>query len=265
MDNLIISEVNSNHFSQTVIKAITLFEMIAFSDHPIKIRDLAEMTKLPRPTVYRLVHTLQACGYVKQNPDNSYELSTKLLKISRQLLDHLDIRVLAKPILRHLRSITNETAILAVREGENVFYIGNFESTQALRSHSRMGTLDPIYSTAVGKAMLAFLPRQEMERMVAELKLIQLTRFTITNRTALIQQLHEVHTQGCAIEKEENEEGICSIAAPIFEHHHRVAGALGVSGPSSRLNDDQISKFCEYVVEAGNNLSRLMGYEASNK
>lgn len=246
--------------SSTVVKAITILETLASSPDPMNIGELAKATRIPRPTIYRFIHTWEDKGYIELQEDGTYRLGTKILKLSRIVLDNIDLRVVAKPILRDLRSQVDETTILSVLEGNHIFYLGNFECTHALRPHSRMGTIDPLHCTSAGKAILAFLPALEQNALVNNLDFSAITPNTITNKNDLLAELAEIKNQGFAFDLEENEIGINEISVPVYNHNRQVEAAISVSGPAFRLDKDRLTEIAPMVIEAANNLSRLLGY-----
>ena len=248
--------------AKTVQKAFVVLEYLAFSKQPIKVKNIAEACNLSRPTAYRLVATLQHCGYVNNSVNGAYSLSTKILKLSRMVLDNLDLRVLAKPILRNLRSITGETSILAIQEGKEIFYIGNFESTNSVSMNSRVGTNDPLHNTAPGKVILAFLPEEVRSCILEHLDLKKFTENTITNHSDFLIELKKIRKLGFAIEDRENNEDIRCISSPIFDHMGKVIGALGTSGPAYRFDLQKMNEIAPMVVRAAKNLSRLLGYSS---
>lgn len=249
--------MNTKDVSTTVIKGLRVIETLANAQGPLKATNISEITGIPRSTIYRFLRTLQVAGYVDDLENGTYQLNTKILKVGRGVLDQLEIHQVAKPVLRELRRKTGETSLLAIREDLNIFYIGKFETKHSVRMHSRMGTIGHLHSTALGKVILAY--SKEKEQLLEQIKLEPLTHNTITTSTELREELETICNQGYALDEQENEEDIRSVAAPIFDHMDEVVAALGVSGPAYRLEKTHLHEIAPKVVEAALSVSRLLG------
>jgi DNA-binding IclR family transcriptional regulator len=250
---------NDPQISTTVLKAFEVIESLAAAPHPQSAQELSETTGIPRSTIYRLIRTLERSNYIDSLPDAKYRLSTKILKLGRSVLDQLEISSIAKPILRELREHTGEMSLLAIREDQSIFLIGKYETTHSVRMYTRMGTSGHLHSTALGKAILAFTKESEREKIITDLHMPALTENTITNAKDLRSHLREITRTGYAIEDKENQEDICSIAAPIFNHMDEVVASLGTSGPSYRLDANRLVQIAPMVMQAAEEVSLLLG------
>jgi len=250
---------NDLQISTTVLKAFEIIESLAAASLPQSAQELSETTGIPRSTIYRLIRTLERSNYIDSLSDAKYRLSTKILKLGRSVLDQLEISALAKPILRELREQTGEMSLLAIREDRSIFLVGKYETTHSVRMYTRMGTSGHLHSTALGKAILAFTKENEREEIITGLNLPALTENTITKRKDLRSHLGDIERVGYAIEDEENQEDICSIAAPIFNHMDEVVASLGTSGPSYRLDANRLNQIAPLVIQAAEKVTRLLG------
>lgn len=253
------------NISSSVEKGVLILETLANSKNELSANELAELCHIPRPTVYRYIHTWEKLGYVDFLDDGTYGIGTKIIKIARTILDNMDLRIITKPILRELRVKTDETINLIILEEDHIFYLGNFESTHTLRAHSKMGTTDPLHSTASGKVLLAFLPKPEKEAILENLTLSKVTPQTITDKKILQDELKKIRKVGYALDLEENEIDIHEISAPIFDLNDQVSAAISVIGPSSRLGKPRIQEMAPLVVKAATNISRLLGHNPETK
>jgi DNA-binding IclR family transcriptional regulator len=150
-------------------------------------------------------------------------------------------------------------SLLAIREDQSIFLIGKYETTHSVRMYTRMGTSGHLHSTALGKAILAFTKQSEREKIINDLHMPALTENTITNAKDLRSHLREITRAGYAIEDKENQEDICSIAAPIFNHMDEVVASLGTSGPSYRLDANRLVQIAPMVMQAAEQVSLLLG------
>ena len=149
---------NDVEFSQTVLKALLVLECVADADRPLSAAEVAKLCKISRPTAYRLLSTLAVRDYVTQVNGPYFRLGTQALSLSKKLLDSIDLPELARPYMRELGDVTNETIYLSTLQGSEILYMAKVESTQSIRTSCVIGTRNNLYSTSMGKALLAFLP-----------------------------------------------------------------------------------------------------------
>jgi DNA-binding IclR family transcriptional regulator len=248
------------NLAQTVLKALDILECIALANHPLSAAEVAKLCNISRPTAYRLICTLTARGYVAADDDTHYRLGTRALSLSQNVLDSLDLPELAQPYLRHLSDITNETTYLSMLDDDEILYIGKAESSQSLRTHTKIGSRNMLHSTAMGKAILAFLPIEEQTQLLERIKFTRLTSVTITDKAALVKELAKVRTQKYAVDNEECEEDIRCVGAPIFDHSGRPFAAISVSGPAYRLAVSCVNDLSSLVIDTANTISSRLGY-----
>jgi DNA-binding IclR family transcriptional regulator len=245
----------------SVLKALNILECLASAEQPLSAQEVAQQCDIPRPTAYRLLTTLFTRGYVATNPDSGhYQIGAKALILGKSFLDRLDLGAIAKTYMAELSRVSGETVHLAIRDGTEMLYVRKTDSPQSVRMHSAIGTRSALYCTAMGKAVLAFLPTEERNALIDQITLAPRTPNTITDRAMLECHLHVVRSQGFAIDDIENEEGIRCMGAPIFDHTGRVMGAISVSGPAYRLSNSRLEELSGPVMEACNAISRELGY-----
>jgi IclR family acetate operon transcriptional repressor len=194
--------------------------------------------------------------------DGHYDLGTNVLSLSKSLLEHLNLPEVAKPALQQLSQISNETTHLGLLDGTRMLYIGKVESSQTLRLHSAVGTRNSLYSTAMGKAILAFLTPKQRAALLDQITFTPYTPNTIADRAVLAVHLEEIRARGWAIDDMENEEGIRCIGAPIFNHEGLPFAALSISGPAYRLSISRLVELSQLVLEAAGAVSCQLGYRS---
>jgi IclR family transcriptional regulator, KDG regulon repressor len=246
--------------SQTVLKALDVLECIAFAERPLSAADVAKLCKLSRPTAYRLICTLVTRGYVAEEDDSHYRLGTQALSLSQNVLDSLDLPEFAQPYLRGLSDITNETAYLSILDDDEILYVGKAESSQSLRTNTKIGSRNMLHCTSMGKAILAFLPENDRVKLVKRLKLVNNTATTITNPNALLEELAAIRAQQFSIDNEESEDGVRCVGAPIFDRSGRVFAAISVSGPAYRLSTARLVALSSLVMDTARTISSRFGY-----
>ncbi len=256
--------LNESNLSQTVLKALDILECVADADRPLSAAAVAKRCDISRPTAYRLLCTLAERGYVAHVEGSAYRLGAQALSLSKKVLDALDLPELAKPHMRNLSDVTNETVHLSILDNTEILYIAKVESSQSVRMASNIGARNKLHCTAMGKAILAFLPGPDQARLIEQLKLTGCTATAITDRTALAEELARVRAQKFAIDDEESEDGVRCVGAPIFDHTGRVFAAISISGPAYRLSIARLNALSSLVIEAARVISGTLGYLPPN-
>jgi DNA-binding IclR family transcriptional regulator len=247
--------------TQSVLKALDILECLAEADRPLSTREVAQRSGIPRPTAHRLITTLLARDYVTTSSDDGhYQFGAKLLSLGNRFLDRLDLPELAKEDLRALSQISGETVHLGVLDGTEVLYIGKVDGPQSVRMHSTIGARSPLYSTAMGKILLAFLPVEQRTTLLDQIAFVPYTSNTILDRETFIEHLTLVRIQGFALDDVENEEGIRCIGAPVFDHAGYVKASISISGPAFRLSRSRLEELSQPATHAGMAISKKLGY-----
>jgi DNA-binding IclR family transcriptional regulator len=207
-------------------------------DRGLGVTAVAAAVTLDKATVVRLLQTLVAQGYVVRDPiSRCYRLTAKILRLAHGLAAQLDLLSLARPHLRTLRDDVGETVHLGVMDGFRVVYMDKLESTNSFRLVSAVGQSMPLYSTALGKAILAALPEAESEGLAWQMEFVPRTERTIGTPAALVEELRKTRARGYAVDDEENEPMGTCVAAAIMGLDRRPLGAVSVSGPVFRVRD----------------------------
>ena len=217
---------------QAVERAQALLELLARAGGRLGLTELAERSGLPLGTVHRLLATLGAAGYVRQDGDRRYALGTALLP-----LGDAATRLLggwAQPFLVRLVEVGGETANLAVLEDDRVLYLAQAPGRHRMRMFTEVGRRVLPHTTAVGKVIMAWQDEVQVRRVLARLGLPAHTPRSITTASAFLFELARVRREGWAMDDEEEEEGVRCLSVPVGPGVTAVA-ALSVSGPASRL------------------------------
>ena len=229
----------------------------------VRLTEIALRTGLEKSTTHRLLAALMAEGLVDQDSDSErYRLGIDLVEFGMAVLRRLDVRQEALPVLRDLVEQVEETVHLGVARSGQVVYLEKVECERAFQMRSRVGERMPLYSTGIGKAMLAFLPARDLEVVLAaglELR----TRATITEPDDLRNELQNIRLRGFSTDMEENEEGVRCVAAPIFDHNLNVAGGISIAGPVFRMTDERMADLSVHIVGGAQEISRRLGCTAS--
>lgn len=225
---------------QTLDRAFWIMEIIAQAQEPLSLKEITQKSELPKPTVYRLLASLEAWGYVDQGIDRNYQLGTKLLTYGGKVQERLKIPEIADPYLKKLNQRTTETVFLGILDRGRSLYIAKLDSHHSVRLASGVGSRNYLHCTSLGKCLLTGLTEEQIRTLVEEHGLPRQTPNTITDIDELIKEIQLVKSQGYAIDDGENEEGVRCVATPIKNHRNQVVAAVSISGPAQRIDHDYI-------------------------
>lgn len=247
---------------QSVDRALSILEVLADYNEGLGVTEISDKVGLHKSTVYRLLSTLSYKGYVSQDEENNrYTITMKLFELGNKKVENIDILTASKPYTKQLMKRVNETVHLVIMDGNEIVYIDKVEADNTIRMASTIGMRSPLYSTSVGKAILAQLPEDEVEKIWHSSKIQQLTQNTITELDDLKKELSKIRVQGYAVDNEENEIGIRCVGASIFNRHGEVEGAISVSGPTIRVTKDKVEEIAREVTKCAKNISGALGYK----
>lgn len=248
---------------QVLDRAINILEFIGGqSSGEAALPELSAAMKLHKTTTHRIAHVLESRGLLRRGVDsNRYRLGLHLYDLGCQALDHVNIRDEARPLMTRIAYEVGETVHLALLDRAEVLYIERVEAQRSLTMGSKLGARNPVYCTALGKAILSCSPEGEVDRILAGLRMEARTRNTITNVLAFKRELDRIRERGYAIDEEEIEEGIRCIAAPILNASDRALAAMSVSGPSSRITPDRYQLIGKTMIKAAQELSVRLGHQ----
>jgi len=231
----------SNHRVQSVERALELLEALADPGEARGVSELARATGLPVATIHRLLATMVSRGYVRQDTSShKYTLGSHLIRLGEAAAR--DFAQFARPYLAELMEASGETANLAVLEDGQVAYVAQVPSRHhRVRMFTEVGRRVHPHTSGVGKVVLAFRPRAEVEALLARAGLPRRTPRTITDPARFLAELDTVARQGYAIDSGEEEVGVRCLAVPVFGVGGSVA-AMSVSAPEGRLQDRDIER-----------------------
>jgi DNA-binding IclR family transcriptional regulator len=244
----------------SVATAIRLLKAFSEDEVEIGISAMARRLGLAKSTVHRLAVTLVSEGLLEQDRENGkYQLGIALFRLGALVRRRMNVSNEARPYLFDLREKVNESVHLAILDETEIMYVYNLEATHAIRMRSDIGVRKPAYCTAEGQAILAFQPDDIIDRVIAA-GLAARTPKTITSAEKFIKELATTRLRGCAIEDEESELGMISIAAPIRDDSGYVVAAVGIAGPVTRLSRKSIASVMPHVIATADQVSVRLGY-----
>ena len=256
--------VSPRYRIQAIERAVSILNAFSPEDPELGVTELAERLGLHKSTVHRFMVNLDAAGLVERNPRTGrYRLGLRIFELGGLVMQQMNLWDEALPFLEGLVHDTGETGHLAVLDGGEAIYIERVEARRALRVPSAIGRGYPAHATNLGKVLLADLPRERVEEIVAERGLAAYTPNTITDLAQLEGELDRIRALGYAVDNEEYDEGLRCIGAPVRDHSGHVVAALGIGGPVTRITPDRVDELAELVMTAARGLSRRLGAHRS--
>lgn len=243
-----------------VSRTIRVLEILS-RHKTINLENLARETDLPKATLLRFLGTLTNLGYVYRDVYDQYSLTLKMFSVGSHSLEHLDLLRVARPVAEGLAEKLGETVHMGILEDEAAIYVLKVESKYTIRMHSRVGKTIPLYCTAIGKMLLSDLESPEREAVISRIKLVPFTPHTLKNPAALQRELAEIREKGWSMDRQEHEEGVSCICAPVRDYTGKAIAALSVSWPMFRYDAAAEETYIDAIKKAGSEISGLLGYQ----
>jgi DNA-binding IclR family transcriptional regulator len=248
------------YFVSSLAKGLRVLELLAANEE-MSASQMARLLDTSRAASHRFLTTLRDLGYVEKTAQGRFCLTFKVLSLGMQKLDSFEIRHTARPFMRELVLAYGETVNLGHWDGETVVQIDKINSTEILRLDLGLGAHAPAYCTGLGKAILAFLPDEELDAYLESVELAALTPKTITNAENMRSEAAKIRRLGFAVDDEELSIGLRCVAAPVFNHSSYPAYALSLSGPSQRMTKTKIRTIKTKLLSVCQRFSRQIGYQ----
>lgn len=248
--------------SNSIASVQKCFDLLfLFVDSPtLGSREIAHRLNIPVSTAYRFVRTLRQMGLLEQDPvTRKYQLGLRLLTLEAPILRNLDVRRIALPYMETLAEHCQETVQLTLRRGFQRVCIEVLDSPHMVRVAAARGDSLPLHSGALGKAILAFLGKGEIDRYLATAHLQRFTPHTITDPSHLRKELARIRTRGYAVSMQEVVIGAGGVAAPLFDGTGHVIASLGLSGLVHRLTAVKIEGIVPEVLHHAEKISAELG------
>ncbi|HWV53402.1 IclR family transcriptional regulator [Pseudorhodoplanes sp.] len=252
---------------QSVDRALSLLEALAEAGGEASLTDLSRRTQLNVSTCHHLLSTLVNWGYVAKVPGRrSYALGARVLYLGHACLRQVDLPRKAQAYIDRINQVTGETVHLAVLQADTIVTLVKREARHAVRVDTGMvGRSDAPHATATGKAMIAWLPEEQIRRMVSPTDMKRFTDKTIVDFATLIEELRHVRRNGHAMDREEFQPGVICVGSAIRDHSGAVVGAISASAPAMRATEQHLDLMRQEVIAAANALSAELGEPGAMK
>jgi len=242
-----------------VERALNILEAAAQRRDGLTNAEISRKLGIPKSSASYILRTLEKRGYLRREAETGrYRLGLKILSLGGDAQANLDIADVALPFMRILGEKIRMTVHLAVLDQGEAVYIEKVEAPGFFKVNTWVGRRMFVHSTSVGKVLLAWRPKEEVEEILRAQGLKKRTPKTITGITRLMAELETVRRNGYAVDDEENSLGARCVAAPIYDPAGNVIAALGVSGTLTQMEEAQLVRIVEAVKEATRRISRQL-------
>jgi IclR family transcriptional regulator, KDG regulon repressor len=248
---------------QVLERAVDILQVLAEDSRELTAGEVAERLSLHKSTIHRLLMVLDHQRLIRRNTETGrYALGLRLFEFGTRAVRGLRLRDQAQPHLDQLARETGETAHICVFDRTEMVSIAYAEGPRSLRMPATVGRRTPVYCSAVGKAMLAFLPQSVIDDVVNG-PLRARTEKTLVTREALLADLRQVRIRGYAVDNEEIEKGLRCVGAPVWNYTGEVVAAISVAGPAFRVTKSRVPAVARAVLATTRGLSTELGYRRS--
>ncbi len=252
----------SAYHTRAVSRAFQILNSFTARDFELSVADLYDRLGIHKSTLVRLLQCMADEGFIEQSPQTGgYRLGIKTFELGSlyQRTRMMNLGALAHPYMQRLVTELNLSANLAIRDRREIVYVETVEPTGSpLRVAYSAGDRFGVHHTALGKALIAFLPAEELEVLLEEIQLIPLTPRTITTTERLVDELWEIRERGYAIDDEESLPGLRCVGAPIWSND-KVVAALSASGSTLLATKERVGEIGAVVMATARTLSAQLG------
>ena len=229
----------------------------------ITLTDLSLQAGFAVSTTHRLLNTLELAGFVRRDSElGMWYIGLQAFSIGNAFLDSRDVVVQARPFMKRLMEQTGETINLAVENRGTMVYLAQTECVEMMRMIVRLGSSAPIHASAVGKALMAWMNKKQLEEVLQSQGLRRFTPHTIATVADLQQNLESIRQKGYACDLEEHTIGLHCVASPIFNEHGEPIAGISLSGPKARVMSERLPELGLLVSRAAAEITQAIGGQA---
>lgn len=250
--------------NQSVTKALGLLDLFTDERPELSLKEITSLSDMPKPTVYRLLTTLESCGFLYKSKDTEhdsrYRLGLKLLELGQRVSNQLELREISLPYMEQLAQDINEVVHLVIIHQDKAVYIEKVDSTRALRLYTRVGKSLPLYIGSGPKMLLAFLHEDKQREILRDPAFTAYIHEQDRDAEGFLIELENIQTSGYAYSIGEQDADTTGISYPIYNHKRQTIAALAVSGLSSHFSGKNLSFLKQETKETAETISRQLGY-----
>lgn len=242
-------------------RALQILEFMVKQDDELSQREIALTLEYPVNSVMRILNALEYYGYLHRNTaDKKYSLSNKLSSMARSSARQHTLMEASLDIMRELRDEIGETVVISIIDGNEGLILEQIQGIHPFRFVCDPGTRQTIHCSASCKAIMAFMPEKDRERIIDQIRFEKLTPTTLTSPKAFREELVEVMRTGYAVDRAEDIEGVYCVAAPIQDPSGTAVAAITMTGPSNRVKLDDLPRIGEIIKAHTARISSRLGF-----
>ncbi len=247
--------------NNSILRACYILDLFTVENDKWSLKDIAERCDISPTTAIPVLRSLEMTGYLERDPESKlYTLGIKLIEKSQIKINSMNIIDSAAGILREFSKQFRVNTHLARMDMGDVIYLSRYESVVHSLTPSYVGKRIPVYCSSLGKAILAYLPPEDAEEILANLQFRRLTANTKTDPAALYEELEQTRRRGYATDDEEYQMNCFCIAVPIFDYADKVCASISCSIIKTKENMERIPLLAKELQTAGRRISRSIGY-----
>jgi IclR family transcriptional regulator, KDG regulon repressor len=246
--------------STSVDRTIAILEAVGARAAGMSNAEISRKLRIPKSSASYILRALERHGYLRRDGGGKYRLGLKVLNLGRGALSGVDVRQVAQPIMRALVEHVHITSHLAILDGTQAVYVERVESPGFIKMDTWVGRRMEIYSTSVGKALVAHLPEARVHAILRERGMKKRTPMTITSPARFLKELEQVRERGYAFDDEENSAGVRCVAVPVFNAAGEVEAALNITGTTQQVNRETLPRIIDLVRDSARRVSIQLGF-----
>ena len=253
--------------SKSLQKALRILLYMGDNGPALGVTQLASGLSLNKTTVHRLLHAMEKFELIERNPESDrYRLGLKLHELGTRAVESRTLRTEAHRFLLELSRASHETVSLAVPGPGGVLCLDRVDSRDSIINvRTPIGARFPPHCTAAAKAILAYLPEDEVEPIISIMGLTSYTAYTLTTLADVKKNLREAAERGYALDRQETERGLSAVAAPIWSRDGHVIAAVGMAGPTPRFRGKELARKIALTMETTAKISASLGHNDSSR
>lgn len=245
-------------------RVIQILEAVGLAREGVTHGDLVSALNIPKSSLSSLLATLVERQYLSQEKSSKhYVLGPQILVTAGRYLHGLDIVKKGQPLLKQITGIIDESSEIAIKKGHDIMIVCKEDCSRPVARVIQIGDRAPMYATAAGKAILAHLPEEETAEYFSSVNLVPLTNNTITDSRVLQKELKHISSGALAYSREELDEGVIALAAPVFDFHGKVSASVVVPIPAMRFTEKRKTEIKGALCDGAAELSHLLGWDSS--
>jgi len=230
---------NRKYKVQSVERALEILSCFSLTKPELTLIEICEMTKLPKPTVFRLLASLENSGFIARTADQQrYSVGIRVFELGNVYLSNLSIEQIFSPYMQEISQKYSIACNLAILDSGQVVYIASTNTSGPFQYAPIIGYRHYVHCSALGKSLLVDKSKEEILGILSETGMPALSPHTITKPKVYLEEIDEARRFGFTVDDQEGAVGIYCLAVPIRNRSGKVVAALSVSGPSPKYNDD---------------------------